>query len=91
MLKYKKYDSEVANAALDKFLNHTWYLNQELVPFSLFSKNVSDREKAEIAKKLTKVIPPKKYAMEVKSKELLNSEKRISLEYLNQCKFKNSF
>ena len=62
MLKYKKHDSDVANAVLQKFLGHTWYLNQELAPFSLFSKNVSDREKAEIAKKLTKVIPPKKYA-----------------------------
>ena len=61
MLKYKKIDLEVANAVLNKFLGHTWYLNQEIVPFSLFSKNVSDREKAEIAKKLTKVIPPKKY------------------------------
>ena len=63
MLKYKKIDLDVANAALDKFLGHTWYLNQELVPFSLFSKNISDKEKAEIAKKLTKVIPPKKYEL----------------------------
>ena len=64
MLEYKKHDPEVANAALEKFLGHTWYLNQEIVPFSLFSKNVSNKEKEEIANLLvTKVKPPKKYEM----------------------------
>ena len=63
MLEYQKHDSEVAEAALDKFLGHTWYLNQEMVPYSLFSKRVSDIEKQDIAKKLTKVKPPKKYEM----------------------------
>ena len=39
-------------------------MNQEIVPFSLFSKNVSNKEKQEIAKKLvTTVKPPKKYEM----------------------------
>ena len=61
MLRFQKYDSELALAVLNKFLGHTWYLNQELVPLNLFSKNVGNREKEQIAKKLTKVIPPKKY------------------------------
>ena len=61
MLEYKKHDPEVASKVLKKFLGHTWYLNQEIVPFSLFSKNVSNKEKQEIAIKLTKVKPPKKY------------------------------
>ena len=61
MLQYKKHDSEVANAVLDKLNGHTWYLNQEYVPLSLFSSNISDQEKELIAKKLSKVNPPKKY------------------------------
>ena len=61
MLQYKKHDKTVASAVLEKFLGHTWYFNQEYVPLSLFSKNVSDQEKVEIAKKLSKVKPPKKY------------------------------
>ena len=61
MLQYKKFDPEIATAVLNKFMGHTWYLNQEYVPLSLFSKNVSDKDKEDIAKKLTKVTPPKKY------------------------------
>ena len=61
MLEYKKHDSKVATAVLNKLNGHTWYLNQEYVPLSLFSSNVSDREKESIAKKLREVIPPQEY------------------------------
>ena len=62
MLEYKKHNKVIANAVLDKFLGHTWYLNQCYAPLSLFSKNISNDEKAEIALKLLKVKPPKKYS-----------------------------
>ena len=48
---------------LDKFLNHTWYLNQIYVPLSLFSNKVSTETKAELAKKLIRIKskPAKQY------------------------------
>ena len=61
MLQYKKYDSKIAVDVLKKLMGHTWYLNQEYAPLSLFSTHVSDREKELIAKKLTKVTPPQQY------------------------------
>ena len=62
MLEYKKHNNTIAKAVLDKFLGHTWYLNQCYAPLSLFSKNISNNEKAEIALKLSKVKRPKKYS-----------------------------
>ena len=62
MLQYKKTNKIIADAVLEKFYGHTWYLNQCYAPLSLFSKNVSSEEKAEIANKLLKVKPPKKYS-----------------------------
>ena len=62
MLQYKKTNKVIASKVLEKFFGHTWYLNQCYAPFSLFSKNVSDDEKAEIALKLTKIKSPKNYS-----------------------------
>ena len=38
MLEYKKSNETIATAVIDKFLGHTWYLNQCYAPLSLFSK-----------------------------------------------------
>ena len=74
MLVYKKTNKKIAEAVLDKFYGHTWYLNQCYAPFSLFSKKGPDIEKAEIALKLSKVKAPKEYSrgypMPVPLKEL---------------------
>ena len=50
-------DKKIKRVVLEKFLLHTWYLNQEFVTFNLFSKNVSAGEKKKIAQKLLKVRP----------------------------------
>ena len=63
MVKYQKQDPEVANAVLEKLSRHTWYLNQEYAPLSLFSSKVDDKEKKAIAKKLHGVAPTKTYGM----------------------------
>ena len=74
MLEFQKHNKPIAKAVLHKFFGHTWYLNQCYAPLSLFSKKVSDVEKAEIALKLTKVKAPKQYSkgypMPVPLKEL---------------------
>ena len=62
MLEFKKHNKAVADTVLDKFYRHTWYLNQCYAPFSLFSKKLSNQEKAEIALELSKVKAPKKYS-----------------------------
>ena len=62
MFRYKKIDSKVANAVLDKLKLHTWYLNQEYTPLSLFSNLVSNEEKSEIAQKICETPPSEQYA-----------------------------
>ena len=46
---YKLVDKTVANATLIAFSKHIWYLSEDLVPLSIFSHNVSDTEKQQIA------------------------------------------
>ena len=43
--QYAEINKVVSQAALNKLLNHTWYLASEMVPLSLFSSKVSDEEK----------------------------------------------
>lgn len=43
--QYAEINKVVSQAALNKLLNHTWYLGSEMVPLSLFSSKVSDEEK----------------------------------------------
>ena len=64
MLKLKEQSSmkNIAEAALDKLHKHTWYLNQEYVPLSLFCPNVTNEEKTEIAGKLALVESPHSYS-----------------------------
>ena len=45
-------DPELANSALEILCRHTWYLQEETVPFSLFSKKLSEDEKSQLAAKL---------------------------------------
>ena len=61
MLEFEKIDKRVSKAVTEKLKMHTWYLNQEYVPFSLFSDLVSEEEKFEIAQKLLKTKPPRSY------------------------------
>ena len=51
LIDYREVDLEVADVALNKLTNHRWYLTQEIVPFSLFSKHASmtDSVKEEVA------------------------------------------
>ena len=55
MFHFKTYDTKVANAVLDKFYGHTWYLNQEFMPLCLFSTIISNEEKEEIAQKIINI------------------------------------
>ena len=51
LIDIRDVDQEVADVALDKLTNRRWYLTQEVVPFSLFSKHacMTDSSKEEIA------------------------------------------
>ena len=55
-LIYKKFDNDVAVAALETFNRHLWYLTEEMFPLSLFSDRVSDRNESKIAKLILKNI-----------------------------------
>jgi hypothetical protein len=61
MLRYKETDPELANAVLKKMDNHMWYLTQEMVPFVLFSSNVSNSLKQDIANQLHRTERPESF------------------------------
>ena len=49
---YSKTDKDVAESALAVLCRHTWYLQEETVPFALFSKKLSIDEKSMLAVKI---------------------------------------
>ena len=51
-LQYREVDQEVADSALETLGRHKWYLTEHVVPFALFSDNVSEEEKAQMSEKL---------------------------------------
>lgn len=53
MTKYKDIDPEVAEIVQNAFKSHLWYLSDELVGLSLFSKKVSVEDKVAIVEKMT--------------------------------------
>ena len=44
--------TEMIRAVKDNFLNHLWYLSEELVVFALFDDNLTDKEQRAIADQL---------------------------------------
>ena len=81
MVSYLNVDREIANAVLDKLKRHTWYLNMEYAPFSLFSEFVSDDEKLEIATALNNVRPPAQYKGGYPSEVKLSIRPHIARNY----------
>lgn len=53
---YREIDSEIAAVALEAFQRHLWYLSDELILLSLFSKKVSAQEKNDICSMLIKTV-----------------------------------
>ena len=52
LLQYREVDRELADSALDTLSRHRWYLAEHVIPFALFSDNVTEEEKAKMAEKL---------------------------------------
>ena len=52
LIEYGSSDSIVAKAALKAIGRHMWYLNEELVPLSLFSHSVDNDIKKKMAEKI---------------------------------------
>jgi hypothetical protein len=65
LIYFREIDQEVADVALEKLTNHRWYLSQEVVPFSLFSKHTSmtDSVKEEIAAALQATAMPDNFRL----------------------------
>ena len=49
---FSRTDSELAESILSVLCRHTWYLQEETVPFALFSKKLTEDEKSRLAAKL---------------------------------------
>ena len=51
-LQYREVDPELADLALDTLNRHKWYLTAQVIPFALFSDNVTEDEKSRMAARL---------------------------------------
>jgi hypothetical protein len=52
LIAYKIDDKLVAEKAINKFINHLWYLNEECAAFSIFDEKISDDGRRNIAQKI---------------------------------------
>lgn len=48
----KEINPELAEVAINKFINHLWYLNEECVAFSIFNVEIKAEERRQMAKKI---------------------------------------
>jgi len=55
---YRKFDADVANAAIVALKRHLWYLTEECAVFSLFSNRISSAERQQIARQLLRTPRP---------------------------------
>lgn len=69
---YKKDDKIIAEIALNKFLNHLWYLNEECAAFSLFDDRINVKQKRNMVQKILE--EDKEEEKEVQKKFYLKSE-----------------
>ena len=51
-IQYREVDQELADCALATLSRHMWYLTGQVVPFALFSDNVTEDEKSRIAARI---------------------------------------
>ena len=58
---FKNIDIGIANCVLQSVKRHLWYLTAELIPLSLFDKDVSIEAKQQIARKLTQISVPENF------------------------------
>ena len=58
---FKNIDIGIANCVLQSVKRHLWYLTPELIPLSLFDKDVSIEAKQQIARKLTQISVPENF------------------------------
>ena len=63
LLKFKEYDPEIAEVALNKLSNHKWYLSQELVVLAALSENTHEDDKSHIAAAILSHTKPLTYTL----------------------------
>ena len=71
----------LANAVINKFLHHTWWLNQEYIPFSLFSDLISNRQKQMIADQMLQIPPNQDYSIGYPNPVPLKTNYREAMQY----------
>ena len=52
LLQHREVDRELEDCTLDTLSRHRWYLAEHVIPFALFSNNVTEEEKRKMAEKL---------------------------------------
>ena len=62
-------------------MNHTWWLNQEYIPFTLFSNLISDVQKRNIADKLLEIPQIQTYSIECPNPVPLKPNYREGMQY----------
>lgn len=52
LLNYQEIDKDISERAMEKFSNHLWYFNAELIALVFFDTSISDQEKSEMANRV---------------------------------------
>lgn len=63
MMDFRRIDQAVADVVIDKLCNHGWYLSEEVVPFAMFSRKLTDSLKEEMATKLLATAVPQNFRL----------------------------
>ena len=75
--EYRKHDASVANAAINAMERHLWYLTEECAVFSVFSHRVSDAERQQLARQLSRTPRPKAFTKGQPRFPILNNSTRL--------------
>ena len=82
--KFSKINKKISSATSTVLCRHTWYLTEELIPFSLFNKNLTLEERTTLARKIGSLPPAELQLCKPKLPPLLTSLG------LGQCCFSTS-
>ena len=55
--RFSKINKKISSATSTVLCRHTWYLTEELIPFSLFNKNITLEERTTLARKIGSLPP----------------------------------
>lgn len=78
--EYRTINEMISNSAIQKFLRHLYYLNEECITLALFDNRINEDTKMKMAQKMIAIDDEEDYEREITEKKIiLNKEELICL------------